>query len=263
VSGHFPVKIQMISMIKLLNKAAAKFEYKIVRNVVEPGPDMLADKLFMEVYQFCKPFTMTSPERLFSLYQSVRYVVQNQVPGDFVECGVWKGGSSMMIAKVLQSLGVTNRNIWMYDTYEGMTEPTKEDKDFKGEDAVQLLSSAEKSDSNSVWCYSALEEVQSNMQKTSYPTESIKYIKGKVEETIPDAIPGSIALLRLDTDWYASTYHEMIHLYPLLQVKGVLIIDDFGHWEGAKKAILQYFGENNLFPLINRIDETGRLVLKT
>jgi O-methyltransferase len=253
----------MASMIRLLNKAAAKFEYKIVRNVVEPGPDMLADKQFMELYQFCRPFTMTSPERLFSLYQSVKYVIQNQVPGDFVECGVWKGGSSMMIAKVLQSLGVTNRTIWMYDTYEGMTEPTKEDRDYTGEDAVHLLNTAEKSDSNSVWCYSALEEVQLNMQKTGYPAELIKYIKGKVEETIPGAIPVSIALLRLDTDWYASTYHEMNHLYPLLQVKGVLIIDDFGHWEGAKKAILQYFSENKLFPLINRIDETGRLVLKT
>ena len=101
------------------------------------------------------------------------------------------------------------------------------------------------------------------MQKTGYPAACVNYIKGKVEETIPGVIPGSIALLRLDTDWYASTYHEMIHLYPLLQVKGVLIIDDFGHWEGAKKAILQYFSENKLNPLINRIDETGRLVLKT
>ncbi len=249
-------------MIKLLNKAAAKFEYKIVRNVVEPGPDMKSDKQFMELYHFCRPYTMTSPERLFSLYQSVQYVVQNKIPGDFVECGVWKGGSSMMIARVLQMLNVTDRTIWMYDTYEGMTEPTQEDRDFTGETAAKQLKTADKSDSNSVWCYSALEEVQANMQKTGYPTQLIKYIKGKVEETIPGEIPDSISLLRLDTDWYASTYHEMKYLYPLLQVKGVLIIDDFGHWEGAKKAILQYFNENQLYPLINRIDETGRLLLK-
>jgi O-methyltransferase len=249
-------------MIKLLNKAAAKFEYKIVRNVVEPGPDMQGDQQFMQLYHFCKPFTMTSPERLYSLYQSVKYVINNNIKGDFVECGVWKGGSSMMIAKVLQSLDVTDRTIWMYDTYEGMTEPTKEDRDYTGEDATRLLNHADKSDSNSVWCYSALEEVQSNMQKSGYPLQMIRYVKGKVEDTIPGQIPVAIALLRLDTDWYASTYHEMTHLYPLLQTKGILIIDDFGHWEGAKKAILQYFNENNLHPLVNRIDETGRIVLK-
>ncbi len=249
-------------MIKLLNKAAAKFEYKIVRNVVEPGPDMQGDQQFMQLYHFCRPFTMTSSERLFSLFQSVKYALNNNIPGDFVECGVWKGGSSMMIAMVLQSMNISDRTIWMYDTYEGMTEPTPEDRDFTGKDAGRLLNTADKADSNSVWCYSALEEVQVNMRKTGYPEQLIKFVKGKVEDTIPGVIPGSIALLRLDTDWYMSTYHEMTHLYPLLQSKGVLIIDDFGHWEGAKKAILQYFNENNLFPLINRIDETGRIVLK-
>jgi O-methyltransferase len=84
-----------------------------------------------------------------------------------------------------------------------------------------------------------------------------------VEDSIPGQMPGSVALLRLDTDWYASTYHEMTHLYPILQTRGVLIIDDFGHWEGAKKAILQYFDEHKLYPLMNRIDNTGRILVKS
>jgi O-methyltransferase len=249
-------------MINLLNKAAAKFEYKLVKNVVEPGPDLLTDNNFIQFYNFCKPYTMTSPERLFSLYQSVQYLVKNNIPGDFVECGVWKGGSSMMIAKVLQWMGIDNRTIWMYDTYEGMSAPTHEDKDYTGKEADRLLNASDKSDSNSVWCYSALEEVQVNMHNTGYNESLIKYVKGKVEDSIPGQIPASIALLRLDTDWYSSTYHEMRFLYPLLEYKGILIIDDFGHWEGAKKAILQYFSENNLNPLINRIDHTGRIVQK-
>ena len=249
-------------MIKLLNKAAAKFEIKLVSSVVELSPDLKSDILFMNFYEFCRPYTMTSPERLFALYQAVKNVVANNIPGSFVECGVWKGGSSMMTAKVLQHLGVTDRLIYMYDTYEGMTEPTIEDRDYTGENAAKLLSQEDKADSNSIWCYSSIDEVRSNFKKTGYPEEQVQFIKGKVEDTIPGVIPEKIALLRLDTDWYASTYHEMIHLYPLLQQKGILIIDDFGHWEGAKKAILQYFSEQQLSPLINRIDETGRIVIK-
>lgn len=249
-------------MIRLLNKMAGKFDLKLVSIRQELAPDLLAEKDFMEIYHFVRPYTMTSPERLFSLYQSVRYVVENKIPGCFVECGVWKGGSSMVIAKMLQFLGEANREIWMYDTYEGMSEPTEEDKDYSGKKADVLLSNADKADANSVWCFSSLDEVMQNMSKTAYDPSKIHYIKGKVEDTIPDAIPGQIALLRLDTDWYASTMHELNHLYPLLATKGVLIIDDFGHWEGAKRAVLQYFREHDLHPLIHRIDDTGRIIIK-
>jgi hypothetical protein len=98
------------------------------------------------------------------------------------------------------------------------------------------------------------------MQKTGYPADRIHYVKGKVEETIPGVIPANIALLRLDTDWYESTRHELIHLYPLLATQGVMIIDDFGHWEGAKKAVVEYFEGQPL--LLNRLDYTGRSMLK-
>lgn len=223
---------------------------------------MAGDPDFMKMYAACRPYTMTSPERLYVLYQAVSYVIQNNIPGDFVECGVWKGGSSMMIAQVLKGLGVTDRTLWLYDTYEGMSEPGEEDRDFSGQTAADQLQQADKGNSHSVWCYSSFEEVQANMAQTGYPAEKIRFIKGKVEDTIPGAIPEQVALLRLDTDWYASTLHELVYLYPLLQQRGVLIIDDFGHWEGAKKAVLDYFKQNNLYPLISRIDDTGRLILK-
>jgi len=249
-------------MIKFLNKAAAKFNYKLVKNESGLAPDLMADNDFMPLFHFCRPFTMTSPERLFSLFQSVKYIIKNNIPGDFVECGVWKGGSAMMMAKVLLYLGVKDRKIWLYDTYEGMPPPSEADKDFSGEEAAQLLDNADKSDSNSVWCYSSLDEVKTNLMSTGYPKENISFIQGKVEDTIPEHLPKAIALLRLDTDWYESTLHEMKYLYPNLIEKGVLIIDDFGHWEGAKKAILQYFEEIKVNPLIHRIDYTGRIVIK-
>jgi hypothetical protein len=86
-------------------------------------------------------------------------------------------------------------------------------------------------------------------------------VKGKVEETIPGVVPAQIALLRLDTDWYESTYHELTHLYPLLSKNGVLIIDDYGYWEGCRKATDQFLKENHLDLLLQRLDSTGRLAL--
>jgi O-methyltransferase len=249
-------------MHTLLNKIAGRFGQRLVPLETPVPPDMASDKAFMDVYGKCRPFTMTSVERMFSLFQSVRYVVENGLPGDFVECGVWKGGSSMLIALTLSQLGVSDRRLWLYDTFEGMSEPTAEDKDFAGSDAVGQLKASDKEDSHSVWCYSSLDEVKANMGRTGYDTANIRFVQGKVEDSIPGEIPLDIALLRLDTDWYASTYHELTHLYPLLQRRGVLIVDDFGHWEGAKKAVIQYFGEQGLHPILHRIDNTGRILIK-
>jgi len=250
-------------VLKYLNKLTARFGYQVIPEKVPLQPDMAADPLFVSLYNQVRPFTMTSSERLFSLYQSIQYVVANKLPGDFVECGVWKGGSCMMMALLLKRLGVNDRKIYLYDTFEGMSEPTEADKQFNGEAANDLLNQSVKEDENSVWCYSTLEEVQSNVFSTGYEPQNFIITKGKVEDSIPGVIPGKIALLRLDTDWYESTYHELIHLYPLLVENGILIIDDFGHWEGAKKAVLQYFNENNLHPFIQRVDYTGRLIVKS
>lgn len=249
-------------MIGFLNKLAGRFDLKLVSNQVSIPPDLQGDTRFMELYHQVRPYTMTSPERLFALYQSVIYTIEHGLPGDFVECGVWKGGSSMMIVKTLLQLGVTDRVLWMYDTYEGMSEPTEEDRDYSGKPAGQLLDASEKADAYSVWCYSSMEEVQENLSRTGYPQTQIRFIKGKVEDSIPGAIPDHISLLRLDTDWYASTMHELVYLYPLLAKNGILIIDDFGHWEGAKKAVLEYFDKQGPRPLINRIDDTGRIITK-
>jgi len=244
----------------LINRVAGKFGYRLAPLGAEIPPDIAADEAFMVLYCQVRPFTMTSAERLYALYQSVRYVVAKGVEGDFVECGVWRGGSCMMMALTLRQLGAADRRIHLYDTFEGMSEPTEADRQLTGESADRLLAQEDRSDPYSVWCASGIEEVRRNLLETGLSPETFILNPGKVEETLPAHLPGRIALLRLDTDWYESTRHELIHLYPLLQSDGVLIIDDFGHWEGAKKAVLEYFAGQPA--LLHRIDYTGRCLVK-
>lgn len=215
--------------------------------------DMDSNVEFMDFYNKCQSFTMTSKQRLFALYEAVNYIKKHKIAGDIVECGVWKGGSSMMAALSLNA--DKSRFLYLYDTFEGMNEPGGEDVNMIGEAAEGTWQGRDK-------CEAGIEEVQKNMALTPYPSQNIKYIAGMVEDTIPATIPEKISLLRLDTDWYESTYHELINLYPRLVKGGVLIIDDYGHWQGAKKAVDQYFEENNIPILLNRIDYTGRIAIK-
>jgi len=210
-------------------------------------------------------FTMTGPLRIKALLQSVEYIVNNNISGDIVECGVWKGGSIMLIAKKLLELGDIERNIYLYDTFEGMSEPIDIDISHDNLSASELLVSAEakKKEGNNVWCYSSLEEVKNNIISTGYNPKKLHFIKGKVEETLSKHLPANkLALLRLDTDWYESTKSELNYLYPLLVNKGILIIDDYGQWLGQQKAVDEYISMNNLNLFLNRIDFSSRLAIK-
>jgi hypothetical protein len=104
--------------------------------------------------------------------------------------------------------------------------------------------------------------VRNNVCGTGYPREKLHFVVGKVEDTIPATMPRKIALLRLDTDWYDSTKHELSHLFPLLRPQGVLIVDDYGHWQGARKAVDEYFAAHQTGILLHRIDYTGRIAVK-
>jgi hypothetical protein len=153
--------------------------------------------------------------------------------------------------------GITDRKIYLYDTFEGMTMPGDNDGDWEKTEWEKNKVNEQINN----WCLAPLEDVQANMATTGYPKENIFFIKGKVEETIPGTLPGKISLLRLDTDWYESTKHELNHLYPLLEKGGILIIDDYGAWPGARKATDEYFAANGPVYL-NRLDYTGRLIIK-
>jgi hypothetical protein len=205
---------------------------------------------------------MTSIERMYALYKATEYIVSNQVPGEVVECGVWKGGSSMMCALTLLRGGDVGRKIFLYDTYAGMPEPGDLDVRHDGVPAQAKWKKSHRDDYN-VWAYSPLEEVRQNMLSTGYPEDRVVFVPGRVEETIPGVAPDNVSLLRLDTDWYESTHHELVHLYPRLSVGGVLLLDDYGHWRGARQAADEYFNEAGHFPLLNRIDYTGRIAIRT
>lgn len=216
---------------------------------------------FIKIFLKSKDYTMTSCERMYSLYKSIEYISKNDIEGDIVECGVWKGGSSMLAAQTLMKFN-NIKDIYLYDTFDGMSEPTDKDIDINGNKADKLLEKHQKIDSDVIWCYSDLESVRKNMSLTNYDLKKVHFIKGKVEDTIPKNVPSKISLLRLDTDWFESTYHELKYLFPLLSKNGVLIIDDYGHWKGAKEAVDKYIKEENITILLNRIDYTGRIGIK-
>ena len=154
------------------------------------------------------------------------------------------------------------RDLYLYDTYSGMSKPRAIDISCYGEVASQTFRQKQTAEESSEWCLSGLEEVKRNLFSTGYPKDKLYFVKGMVEKTIPECVPSKIALLRLDTDWYQSTKHELVHLYPLLAPHGILIVDDYGYWRGAKKAVDEYLLENNIKILMNRIDSSGRLAIK-
>jgi O-methyltransferase len=252
------------SMRRLVRSMARSIGFDIVPYSAKPIGDGLPTNITEQdrtILLRIAEYTMTSIERQIALIEAVRYIVRSGIPGSFVECGVWRGGSSMAIALTLAQEGDTTRDIYLFDTFEGMTPPTDVDKSLDGVFAKNHLDEHK----NGTWfrCYADLNEVRTNMASTNYPLDQLHFVKGPVEETIPThGPPGPIALLRLDTDWYESTKHEMTHLFPLLQVGGILIIDDYGHWQGARKAIDEYLVGQDRVYFLQRIDYTARLLLK-
>lgn len=215
----------------------------------------------IKVHRSIEKFTMTRPERTYALYESVRYVLEGNVDGAFVECGVWRGGSVMAMALALQDFG-ENRDIFLFDTFEGMTPPTDHDVSVKGDQAKEIFDKTKKGAESADWAFAPIDEVKRNVLSTGYPESRFHFVKGRVEDTIPDQAPDQIALLRLDTDFYESTKHELVHLFPRLSSRGVIIIDDYGHWQGARKAVDEYLDETSASILLNRVDFAARIAVK-
>lgn len=249
-------------ILKLVNNAVKKFGYEIMNNIDKEGiPTDIVDAKFRQIYNLCKEYSICAVTPMFALYKSIEYIVLNNIEGDFVECGVYKGGSAMLMAHTLQYFNQTSKKIYLYDTFEGMSSPSKRDISINGKHASELLNKGDKI-ANQVWCFSPIEEVKKNMESTAYPMDNLIFVQGKVEDTIPGIVPNKIALLRLDTDWYESTKHELQHLYPILSHNGVLIIDDYGYWRGAREAVDEYFKNNSANLFLNRIDATVRFCIK-
>jgi hypothetical protein len=241
----------VISFIKKAVKSVMrKFGFDIVSYTKYPL-DFSSNNI--EIYEAVKRCTMTGQERVNALIDAISYLEDNEIDGAIVECGVWKGGCIMAAALTLKRTESEDREFYLYDTFSGMTAPTDVDVGFGGESAHEIFSKNKTDEDASDWCLSPLEEVRENVFSTGYKKDKIHFIKGRVEDTIPKKTPKGIALLRLDTDWYESTKHELIHLFPLLNKSGVLIIDDYGDWQGARRAVDEYIKDNNIRILLNRV----------
>lgn len=225
-----------------------------------PGDRAIADAV--------RRHTMTGAARIHALLDAVAYVVRSDIPGAFVECGVWRGGSVLAMLLKLQDLGIRDRDVFLYDTFEGMTVPTAADTSAYEPSALSTWRQAA-AEGRRAWerLFSPAVFNESDVRRlllgSGYPPERLHFVKGPVEQTLPGTIPGDVALLRLDTDWYESTRHELEHLYPRLRRGGVLIIDDYGHWDGCRRAVDEYFSRPDATPiLLQRIDYTGRMAVR-
>ena len=246
----------------------------IVKRFITPPPstkhiypvELTEDEKKIIDYIVDNNLTMASRERLFATLMSCKYVLENNLDGDFVECGVWRGGNSIIAAWMFK-LYNSNNKVYLYDTFQGMTPPTEKDIELNGDKTTNerlVTEELNKSESwsQNIWCYASLDDVRNNFSKIGLLSANVEFIQGDVLQTLNQTIPDKISVLRLDTDWYESTKKEMDVLYKRIVPKGVFMVDDYGHWGGSKKAVDEYFEKNSNRPFLHYIDYTGRLGLK-
>lgn len=199
---------------------------------------MLSDS---EIIDFVRPYTSVSQERIENVLHALEVCHAENIPGDLVEIGVWKGGLVMAMALKCKQLGI-DRVIHAYDTFEGMTAPGDADVDLTGKKARDILAS--------VACLCPLDEFKRNI--SIIPENNIVIHQGDILQVSLEDIPEKIAVLRLDTDWYESTRFELKYFEPRVSDDGFVIVDDYGHWQGSRRAVDEFRP-----PSINKIDYTG------
>lgn len=216
-----------------------------------------------ELIKLIQDYSMTPKIRIFNLLQSLRYIKQKKIIGDYVECGVWKGGSILLFKKFIENEDKeSKKKIYAFDTFEGMTRPSNEDYDLDSNIKAAELLNNDKSKISNLWGVCSLEEVKSNLKRNLKNINNIFFIKGNVEKTLmnKENLPEKISILRLDTDWYTSTKKELEVLYEKVSSGGVIIIDDYGHWGGSKKAVDEFF--LNKYVWMHYVDYACRLIIK-
>lgn len=210
-------------------------------------PD-LQDEEFWELYEVGKRFSMIHVTGFHNIYTSVKYVCENQVSGDFVECGVWLGGASIFAALAFEKFGGANRKVYLYDTFAGFPENSYDVRHGERVRGPRYRNFRK--------------AVEANLKGAGVKPEAYEIVEGPVEETLERDLPSSISILRLDTDHYSSTKKEMVTLYPVLSEAGVLIIDDYGAYEGSRRAVDEYLKSANAPLMLTRVDKGIRSALK-
>lgn len=199
----------------------------------------ITDADFWRLYTLAKPYSMIHVPGFFNLYQSVRYIVENRIIGGLAECGSFLGGAAIFIGLAARHFGTT-RPLWAFDTFTGFPAGSHDSRlgePVRGPRYADFLGA-----------------VRTNFDTVLGPSPEVTLVQGDVRETLPVTETGELALLRLDTDFYDSTRAELEHLYPRLVPGGVLIVDDYGLYDGSRRAVDEYFLEHGARPLLNRID---------
>lgn len=252
-------------IVRAAQVGAERFGYRLTRRdasaVRADGYPHDFDDALVATCEAVAPYTLTTPERIAGLVQAVRHLAQHGIGGSVVECGVWRGGSMLAVARTLLEVGDARRDLWLYDTFTRMPPPGEKDFDIWGRHASTYFEGPVDPHDTDGYRYLPLDEVRSVLEGSGYPADRLRFVPGLVEETIPDQAPDEIALLRLDTDWYESTKHELEHLFPRIVDGGILIIDDYGQFTGARTAVDEHLAglERPLF--LSRLDWTGRLAI--
>jgi len=189
-------------------------------------------------------FTMVGEKRLENIEECIANAIADGIAGDFVECGVWRGGSSIYARAVLDIYGATDRNIWLADSFEGMPARTSDDMadpELKG----------------TTYLEASLEDVKKNFERFDLLDDRVKFIKGWFSETLSTAPIKAISILRLDGDYYSSTMDALTALYARVSAGGYVIIDDFNAFESCKAAVTEFFRQQGISPVLHQIDDNA------
>jgi len=251
------------SLLRLFSIEVRRLEPKSHHLIVEIGkpPEIPSQIWDLIIGIHSSQLTMVSLERLIATANSAIYVCKNNIPGAFVECGVWRGGNAILASKIFEYFGKGNK-VYLYDTFDGMVPPTDEDYSQVIGSAEEIFASKEANGEK--WCLASVDDVLENFLQFCVSLSNVVIVKGNVLETLgfSQNVPDQIAILRLDTDWYESTKHELHILYPLVVSRGIVMFDDYGFWGGHQKAIDEYFLERELNPHMSYVDESCRLIVK-
>ena len=180
----------------------------------------------------CFGYTMVGRQRLDNVQACIEDVLLNKVPGDLIETGAWRGGTTIFMRAVLKAHGVTDRTVWVADSFEGLPVPAS---DTDGDDlsAIKYLKVP-------------IEKVRENFAKFDLLDDQVKFLKGYFCDTLPNAPIERLAILRLDGDLYSSTIDSLRNLYHRVSPGGYVIVDDYHSWDSCRKAVTDFLGENKI-----------------
>jgi hypothetical protein len=250
----------------VINSALALLDLEVRRKVEKQGApfpvEMSDDEKELFHYVRSNQLTMVSDEGLYATIMACKYAIERQIEGHFVECGVWRGGNALLAAGIFKLYGATGK-VYLFDTFAGMTEPDEFDNEASSGESAQARHLSDQRETHNEWCYASVDDVKAAFQQARLLSPNVVFIKGDVLQTlaVEENLPQPICVLRLDTDWYQSTRFELEVLYPRLSVGGVLLIDDYGYWTGARKATDEYFASRSR-PFLQYIDATRRMGVK-